>query len=532
MNSDVARLARWLRRARPPRRDFARALAAGLVASLINVALLVGAVALLVESARRPGLHAVLGALIVIELFAFLRSPLRFAERLSAHQLGFAAVTRWRRWLVTIIGRLDYSQWRAYAAGDLLERAMRDTDELQDLWLRCVIPLATTISVMVLGDVVVALLPPHGQWWPVAGVLVTCQFLGAATLVVNAGPLLECDRALRRARGGYRAELVELSAVTPELVLLGRSPFALARSMTAVQDLHHAERALRHRLQVSNVAPLVATAGALGALALRPRTSPLWVVVTAMLALATIELLGTVRGALDTAIAVSGGAERLEELDAAAPRGRVPWPHDTTLHLEDVTLLEDGKPIVVAATLRIAPGRRVALIGASGVGKSTLLRAMGALERVGAGAITVGGVALEDLDEGQLRRELAYVPSEPGLTRGFVADVVGLGRATLRDAVNDLAAMGMGVDRATRFEDLSRGETERVAIARSLVTMPSIYLLDEPTSGLGREETAKVLDLVAATGATVVVATHDAQVIEWCDEVFELRDGSVRPLSR
>jgi ABC-type transport system involved in cytochrome bd biosynthesis fused ATPase/permease subunit len=251
-----------------------------------------------------------------------------------------------------------------------------------------------------------------------------------------------------------------------------------------------------------------------------------------MLALATVELLGTVRGSLNTAIAVSGGAERLEELDTAAPRGRVPWPLDATLRLENVTLLEDGIPIVVDATLLIAPGRRVALTGVSGVGKSTLLRAMGALDRVDVGAITVGGVALDDLDESQLRRELAYVPSEPGLTRGFATDVVVLGRATLRDAVNDLAAMGMGIDRATRFEDLSRGETERVAIARALVTMPSIYLLDEPTSGLGRDETAKVLDLVAATGATVVVATHDAQVVEWCDDVIELHDGSLRLLSR
>ena len=78
----------------------ARALVAGFVATATNVALLVGAVALLVESATRPGLRAVAVVLIVIELFAFLRSPLRFSERLAAHRLGYAAVTRWRRWLV------------------------------------------------------------------------------------------------------------------------------------------------------------------------------------------------------------------------------------------------------------------------------------------------------------------------------------------------------------------------------------------------------------------------------------------------
>ena len=532
MRSDLDRFVRWLRRARPPRRDLARALTAGLVASTTNVALLVGAVALLVVSAPRPGLHAVLGPLIVIELFAFLRSPLRFAERMSAHQLGFDAVTSWRRWLVATVGRLDYSQWRAHAAGDLLERALRDTDELQDLWLRCVIPLVTTLSVAVLGDAVVAVLAPRGQWWPVVAVLGACQVLGVAALVANVRPLLADDRALRRARGAYRAELVELSAVTPDLVLLGRVGFAASRSLAAVHRLLDAERTLRRRRQFSSLVPLAASLGALTGLAWRPATSPVWIVVAAMLALATADLLATVRSALDTAVAVAGGAERLEELDCAAPPGNHSWPRDATLRLEGVTLMEDGTPLAVDVSLRVAAGRRVAVTGASGAGKSTLLRAMAALDRVPVGRISVGGIALDDLDEGQLRREVAYVPSDPGLIRGYAIDVVQLGRATLRDAVNDLEALGISTDRTTRFQDLSRGETERVAIARALVTTPSIYLLDEPTGGLGREETARVLTLVGATGATVVVATHDPQVIEWCDDVVELRDGSLREVNR
>src|ERR1039458_5416492 len=152
MRADVDRLWRWLRRAQPPRSTLLRALTAGLIASLVNVALLVGAVGLLVDSATRPGLRTVLGALIVIDMSAFLRSPLRFVERLSAHRLGFAAVSRWRRWLVLTVGGFSFTRWRSFAAGDLLERSLRDTDELQDLWLRCVIPLVTSGAVMLLGD--------------------------------------------------------------------------------------------------------------------------------------------------------------------------------------------------------------------------------------------------------------------------------------------------------------------------------------------------------------------------------------------
>ena len=527
MRNELALLRRWLERSRPPRGALARALIAGLVASLTNVALVVGAVGLLIESARRPGLQAVLGVLIVIELFAFLRSPLRFAERLSAHRLGFDAVTKWRRWLVVCVCRLDYSRWRTYAAGDLLERSLRDTDELQDLWLRCVIPLLTTGGVMVLGDSFIALLPAHGRWWRVAAVVLVVQLVATSALFANVGALLRRDGELRRSRGAYRGELVELSAVTPDLHLLGRTSFVLERSMTASDSLQRAERGRRDQRRLSGVVAPVATVVALFAVTLRPSTSPLWIAVASLIALSTFESLSAVRSALDTAVNVSAGARRLEELDSPGAAVTREWPIDTTIRLDDVTIVESGETLVSHASLVIAPARRVAITGPSGTGKSTLLRAIAALDGVAHGTITIGGVTVDQLDDGQLRRSLAYVPSEPGLTRGFALDVIALGRASTRDTVGDLAALGLHAERSTKWGELSRGERERVALARALVTSPAIYVLDEPTGGLGVDETAAVLALLSSTGATIVVATHDDDVIAWCDNVVALQGASL-----
>lgn len=527
MSNDVRRLRRWLRRAQPPRGTLLRALAAGVVASLVNVALLVGAVGLLVESATRPGLRTVLGALIVIELFAFLRSPLRFIERLSAHRLGFAAVTRWRRWLVLTVGAFSFSRWRSYAAGDLLERSLRDTDQLQDLWLRCVIPLVTSSVVMLVGDLVIGLMAPHGQWWSYAGDLLALQLLGFAALVANVGPLLRRDRVLRRARAQYRAQLVELSAATPELALLGRIDFAQSRAVASVDRLGRAESALTSQHGLSNAVAPVITGLALAALVVRPHSAPLWIVVAALLGFSTWESLGVVRDALDSAVAVSAAAERLEELDETRPRGDVAWPADSTLRLEHVTINEESETLVADTSLVVVPGRKVALVGSSGVGKSTLLRAVAGLDDVASGSVTFGNVDISTIDERELRRLVAYVVSEPGLTRGYAIDVVGLGRATSRSAHDDLASLGLATDPTTRWEELSRGERARIAIARAMVTSPLIYLLDEPTSGLGTEESAAVLTLLASTGSTVIVATHDAQVMAWCDEVIELIDGAL-----
>jgi ABC-type transport system involved in cytochrome bd biosynthesis fused ATPase/permease subunit len=509
-----------------------RALVAGVTASIVNVALLVGAVALLVESATRPGLRTVLGALIVIELFAFLRSPLRFTERLSAHRLGFSAVSRWRRWLVLTVGAFTFTRWRSFAAGDLLERALRDTDELQDLWLRCVIPLVTSGVVMALSDVVIGLMAPHGRWWDYAGDLLAIQLLGVAALLANVGPLMRRDRVLRRARAQHRAQLVELSAATPAVALLGRLDFAKERATTSVERLRRAEAAVTNQHDISNAVAPAMTALALGALVVRPQSAALWLVVAALLALATFESLNVVRDALDTAVRVSAAAERLEELDVETAKAATPWSGDATVRLDHVRIVEEGATLVDDASLVVAPGRRVALIGVSGIGKSTVLRAIAALDGVASGSISIGGVSVAELDESELRRHVAYVASEPGLTRGYALDVVNLGRTSSRNAHDDLAALGLVTETTTRWADLSRGERARVAVVRAMVTSPSLYLLDELTSGLGTDETAHVLTLVGSTGATVIIATHDSQVMAWCDEVVELADATLRELRR
>ena len=533
MNDDIRRLTRWLRRAQPPLGSLFRALVSGIVATVSNVALLVGAAALLVESATRPGLRAVAGVLIVIELLAFLRSPIRFNERLSSHRLGFSAVTRWRHWLVETVGLWSYDRWRTYAAGDLLERSLRDTDELQDLWLRCVVPGASVVLTALLGDLFIGLLPPHGSWWPVAGLLALCQLVGLVGLGTNLGSLVRRDRRLRLVRAHYQATLVELSAAAPELLLLGGDDFVQQHLAQARQSLRLGERGLaRQRRATGAVAP-IATIAALATLAaLHPRTSPLWIVVAALLALSTFEALATLRGALDTAVAISAAAERLEDLEMALPGGDQPWPGARTLRADHLVLREGDALLLKDGSLRLRAGHHLAVTGPSGSGKSTLLRTLGALDTVRGGRVSIEETELTDLGEDELRRHLAYVPSEPGLTRGFARDVVHMGRSGTRDFLIDLAALGLFVDPNGKWDELSRGERARVAIVRAMVTSPDIYLLDEPTGALGGEETSAVLALLAETGASVVVVTHDSMVMDWCDEVLELRDGELRFLSR
>jgi ABC-type transport system involved in cytochrome bd biosynthesis fused ATPase/permease subunit len=425
-----------------------------------------------------------------------------------------------------VVGQLNYSQWRVYASGDLLERALGDTDELQDLWLRFVIPFVDIAAVMILGDIVIAALPPHGQWWAYALNLAALQLLGVVGLCGLARGDLKNDRRLRHARGAYRAHLVELSAVTPELALLGRLALAELRLSDAVRELTLAEAALAHRRRLASGLVLAVSLLALAALASHPATSSVWLVVSAVIGLSTFEALTSLRFALRAAVEVNGGGERLEALATAPSVGMSGWS-DNTLRLEHVRIEEEGRVLVADATFVVPSGTRLAVVGESGVGKSTLLRALARLDDVQSGTITLGDVALADLVDHELRRHVAYVASEPGLTRGFAHDVVTYGRTSTRDSLSDLAALGIVAERSTRFEELSRGERVRVALARALVTDPDVVVLDEPTAGLGRDETRDVLSFLGASNATMVVATHDADVIQWCNLIVELRDGEL-----
>jgi len=206
------------------------------VASLAGTGLFVGAVGLLVVSAQRPGLRTIAAFLIGIELVAFLRSPLRFGERMATHRLGFAAVARWRRWLMSTVGHWSYSRWQRYAAGELLERSLTDTEELQDLWLRGVIPSVATLVTLIVSDLTILVVAPQIHWWVVALGEAVVQGLLIVILVRRLPAQARADRYVRARRGLYVANLVSSRAAAPEIGRLGASDFLRRRDEEVVAD--------------------------------------------------------------------------------------------------------------------------------------------------------------------------------------------------------------------------------------------------------------------------------------------------------
>ncbi|MCH1404447.1 MAG: ABC transporter ATP-binding protein, partial [Candidatus Nanopelagicales bacterium] len=191
----------------------------------------------------------------------------------------------------------------------------------------------------------------------------------------------------------------------------------------------------------------------------------------------------------------------------------------------------------------VEPGEYVAIMGASGSGKSTVMNIIGALDVATSGTYKIDGVDIGDLDDDALslvrNRRIGFIFQAfnliPRMSAASNVELPLMYRGVRRSerrrrALDALAKVGLADRSHHQPNELSGGQQQRVAVARALAMEPSLMLADEPTGNLDSRSTADVLDLldeIHTEGKTIVIITHEDDVAERAGRVVTLRDGKV-----
>jgi ATP-binding cassette, subfamily B, bacterial len=244
----------------------------------------------------------------------------------------------------------------------------------------------------------------------------------------------------------------------------------------------------------------------------------------------------------NTVFKALAGAERVIELLDERPKvsdGPLRLDHVRgAIELDDVWFAYDDEPALKGVTLRVAPGERVALVGASGAGKSTIARMLLRFGDPDAGAVRLDGHDLRDLRLASLRRSVAVLLQETLVLHGSVRENIAYARPEATAAEVEAAAQAAGAhefiarlphgydtDLGERGRRLSGGQRQRIAIARALLADAPVLVLDEPSTGLDAELAASIGDLMR--DRTTLVISHDLLLTRDADLILVLDDGEV-----
>ncbi len=530
----------------PPRARLVLSIALGSLAVGFGVALLATAGYLISRAAEHPPILELTTVIVAVRFFALARPLARYLERLASHDAALRGLGGVRARVYGRIEPLAPAGLEEFRRGDLLTRLVADVDALQNLTLRALSPAVVALVVGLACVATCALVLP----WAAGALAVGLVLAGVAV------PLLArvAGRAAVRqapARGELTAELVELLRGAPELVAYGREEDALARVRRADRELVGLARRDAFVAGLADGA-FVLVVGATTAVVLALAVSAhetgaldrVLVATLALLALSSFDAVQPLPAAARDLVSTVASGRRVLELTRKEPAVRDSLEPARLSGRRPVVALEgvsarygDGPPVLDGLDLRLEPGARVALVGPSGAGKTTVTSLLLRFLDPSEGRVSLDGRDIRELAQEDVRRTFALAGQEAHVFDSTIRENLRLARPdatdeelgeALRLARLDewVASLPAGLDTLVGEEGarLSGGQRQRLVIARALLVDAPVLLLDEPTAHLDTATAGELVrDVFAAAGdSSVLLITHRSEGLDLVDEVVTL----------
>ncbi len=552
----------WLRLlglAFPERRRASVAVSLQVLTIASGVGLMGTSAWLLSKAALHPSIAALQVAIVGVRGLGVSRAAFRYLERLSSHDVTLRLLARLRVTLFRALVPLAPARLQAHRGGDLLGRVIEDVSTLESLYVRILGPSLAAIGVVALVALFLS---------SFSGGLALAAVLGLAASGVLAPRLSSRlgeapGRRLVAVRGELSARLVDGVRGTADLLAFGRegdhasAMAALGREAAAEQSRLARASALGGSLAVlaadlTTVAVLV-----LGISAIQTgRLDGVQLAAVALLTLASFEAVAPLPLAWHGLGAVREASRRLFDLvdspPAVAEKGHAAPASLTGAPLVEVRDLRftypgESRPALEGVSLRLEPGRRIAIVGSSGSGKSTLVHLLLRFWESPPGSILLEGRDLGEWPSDDVRARVAFAAQRAHVFTGTLRENLRLARpeatteeiwAVLRavrlDARVERMPEGLDAWVGEEGQRLSGGERQRLALARALLRPAPLLLLDEPTAHLDalteREVMAEILR--AGEGRATLVVTHRLVSLDAFDEVLVLDRGRVAERGR
>ena len=530
-----------------PRRQGVLSVSLGALTVVLGVGLMATAGYLISRAAEQPSVLALTGAIVGVRFFGLARPVARYFDRLASHDTALRALQRTRLLVYERVEPLTPVQVEANRRGDLLSRLVADVDSLQDLQVRGVAPPLVAVVASAVAVGVTAAFLPAAAFVLAGGLLLAATVCPAATAALGARAVA----GNAGARGNLSAELVESISGSAELVAFGREN----DRMEALRD---ADRRLVAGARRAAVAAglgdglLLGVTGAtvVGVLAVSVSAhaggtlARVQIAMLALLALASFEAVKPLpQAARELAGTLAAGRRILDLTDrvpaVADPPDPLPFPAEPiTIELVDVRVRYglDEPPALSDFNLRLEPGGRVALVGPSGAGKTTVANLLLRFVDPEQGRVLLNGEDLRRYRQEDVRRLVAVAGQDAHLFSASIRDNVTLGReATGEQLERALRAARIwewtqtlpdGLDTLVGEDGraLSGGQRQRLVLARALLGDAPVLVLDEPTAHLDPPTAERLIeDVFAGAGKrSVLLITHRPEGLDLVDEVHLL----------